>query len=376
MVGWTPDGKILYSTQHFSTLPNTQLATIDPATNATTVVPLAQASDGAYTADGALIFTRLPFQGSHTRLYHGGTAQQLWRYDRGAAEAVPLTGDYAGTSKNPMIWQDRVYFLSDRDGTMNLWSMNEHGGELKQLTHNTTFDAQSASLSDGRIAYQLGADIHLYDIASGRDQVVPITLVSDFDQTRERWVKSPTEWIGSSALSPNGDRIVFTARGDVFVVPVKQGRIVDVTPTARVRYRDASFLPDGKSLLTLSDQSGEFEFWRAPADGIGSSTQLTHGATVLRWAGVPSPDGALDGALRQEPRALAARHEAGHRPEDRHRHGGRLRQPVVVTGQQVAGVFRARFQPAHPALPLQHCERPHHAAHQRPLRQLRPDLEP
>ncbi len=292
VVGWTPDGKILYATQHFSTLPNTQLATIDPTTNATTVVPLAQASDGAYTGDGALIFTRLPFQGSHTRLYHGGTAQQLWRYDHGAGEAVPLTGDYAGTSKNPMIWQDRVYFLSDRDGTMNLWSMNAHGGELKQLTHNTTFDAQSASLSDGRIAYQLGADLHIYDIASGNDRVVPITLVSDFDQTRDRWVKSPTDWIGSAELSPSGDRIVFTARGDVFVVPVKQGRIVDATPTAPVRYRDASFFPDGTSLLTLSDQSGEFEFWQTPADGIGSSTQLTKGATVLRWAGVPSPDGA------------------------------------------------------------------------------------
>ena len=80
---------------------------------------------------GTLYFTRLPFQGSYTKRYKGGTAQNLWSFALGAAEAAPLTADYAGTSKNPMVWQDRVYFLSDRDGTMNIWSMDLKGGGLK-----------------------------------------------------------------------------------------------------------------------------------------------------------------------------------------------------------------------------------------------------
>ena len=48
------------------------------------------------------------------------------------AEALPLSGDYAGTSKTPMWWNHRVYFLSDRDGTMNVWSMDEDGHDLRQ----------------------------------------------------------------------------------------------------------------------------------------------------------------------------------------------------------------------------------------------------
>ena len=98
-------------------------------------VPLAQAADGVYDETGkTLFFTRLPFQGSHTKRYKGGTAQNLWKYTDGDAEAVPLTADYTGTSKNPMWWQGRVYFLTDRDGTMNLWSMKPDGGDLKQHT--------------------------------------------------------------------------------------------------------------------------------------------------------------------------------------------------------------------------------------------------
>jgi tricorn protease len=292
VAGWTPDGEILYSTPRYATLPSRQLVHVDPRTGARGFVPLAQASDGTYSADGrTLYFTRFAFQGSYTKRYQGGTAQNIWRFT-GDKEAVPMTADYKGTSKNPMVWKDRVYFLSDRDGTMNLWSMSLSGGDPRQHTRHEGLDAQSPSLSNGRIAYQLGADIHVYDIASAQDRAVPIRLISDFDQMRERWVKTPMEWVASAHLSPTGDRLVLNARGQLFVVPAQQGRIVEATRDKKVRYRGGRVFPDGKTLLTLGDASGEVEFWRAPANGIGDASQLTSDGKVLRWDGIPSPDGA------------------------------------------------------------------------------------
>jgi tricorn protease len=190
-----------------------------------------------------------------------------------------------------MVYKGRVYFASDRDGVMNLWSMDESGKDLKQLTHHADFDVQSPSLGDGKIVYQLGADLRVYDIASGSDTPVPITLVSDFEQTREKWIKNPVEWISDVHLSPNGDRVVITARGQLFVAPVQQGRLVEAVRDKKIRVRTGRFMPDGKSLLALTDQSGEVEFWKIPANGIGSSTQLTDDAKVLRWDGIPSADG-------------------------------------------------------------------------------------
>src|SRR5262249_26863236 len=152
-------------------------------------------------------------------------------------------------------------------------------------------DIQSPSLSEGRIVYQLGADIHLYDIASGSDKAVPIELASDFDHLRERWVKNPADYITSVHLSPDGDRVVLASRGRVFVAPAKKGRFVDVVGHKPGRYRDARMMPDGKSLLALGTESGEVEFWKLPANGVGSGEQLTKGGKVLRWQGVPSPDG-------------------------------------------------------------------------------------
>lgn len=292
VVGWTPDGKILYTTQKYSTLPNSQLVVLDPSSNAETLLPLAQAADGAFRPDGkTLIFTRLPFQGSYTKRYKGGTAQNIWKYVIGAEEAAPLTASYTGTSKNPMLWQDRIYFVSDRDGTMNLWSMDLNGGDLKQLTTHRGFDVSSASLDSGRIVYQRVADLRLYDIGAKTDRAVDITLPSDFEQMREKWIAKPADYLTSVHLSPAGDRVVLVSRGNVFVAPVSDGRWVRISRAGGVRNRSARFFKDGKSLMVLSDATGEWEFHRFPADGLGAGAPLTSGAKVLRFDGLPSPDG-------------------------------------------------------------------------------------
>lgn len=293
VVGWTPDGKVLYATRHESTLPNTQLIAIDPGSGTREILPLHQASDGVYGGRGnrTLFFVRLPFQGSHAKRYKGGTAQKLWRFDAPGREATPLAADYPGTSKDPMWWQGRLYFLSDRDGTMNVWSMTAEGGDLRQHTPHDGWDAKEATLSGGRIVYQLGADLWLYEIASGRNERLDIRLASDLDQLRVRWVKNPMSYLSAAHLSPSGDRVVLTARGEVFVAPVKQGRLVEATRNSGVRYRSGRFFPGGKSLMVLSDESGEIEFWRVDARGRGVPRQITTGNDILRFDGVPSPDG-------------------------------------------------------------------------------------
>lgn len=298
VVGWTPDGRLLYATNAYATLPNAQLVALDVRAEGGAgrreLLPLAQAADGCFDDDGgALYFTRLPFQGSHTRRYMGGTAQNIWKFGAGDAEARPLTADYAGTSKRPMWWQGRVYFASDRDGTMNLWSMRPDGSDLKQHTRHVGWDVATPALEGGHIVYQLGADLHVFDIASGQDRAVAITLDSDFDQTREHWIAKPMEYLTAAHVSPDGERVALTARGQVFVAPHRQGRLVEAARQPGVRYRDARFMPAGKTLLALSDESGEVELWTLPGNGVGAARQLTKGAEVLRWEGVPAPNGKL-----------------------------------------------------------------------------------
>jgi tricorn protease len=273
-------------------LPNWQLAAVDTQGTERRVLPLAQANQGVFEPQGRrLYFTRLPKQGSSTKRYQGGTTENLWTFANGDSEARPLTADYKGTSRNPMWWGGRLYFASDRDGIMNLWSMKPDGSDLQQHTRHREHDVKTPALEGGRIVYQHGADLRLFEAGSGRDIALDIRLASDFDQLREKWIKKPLDYLTSAQLSPKGDRVALTARGQVFVAPVEQGRFVEVPRKPDVRYRNAHFLPDGKSLLVQTDESGELEFCQLPANGVGPAAALTTNGTVFRFPGIPAPDG-------------------------------------------------------------------------------------
>ncbi|HEX9632397.1 MAG TPA: S41 family peptidase [Gemmatimonadales bacterium] len=288
---WTPDGKLVYTTTYYSGLPKPRLVTLDLATNTHAQVPLFEATEGTYDASGrTLYFVRPAFHNNVTKRYTGGTARDVWMFD-GRNEARELTGDYRGESHSPMWWDGRVYFVTDRDGTMNLWSMDAQGGDVRQQTRHGGWDVRGTSLHNGRIAYQLGADLRLLDIASGQDRVIPITLPSDFDQLREKWVQNPIEYVTSAHLHPKGDAVVLTARGRVFVAPATQGRLVRAVRKDSVRFRDVVFMPDGTTLLGLSDETGELEFVSIPANGVGPDRRITNDGTILRFTGTPSPDG-------------------------------------------------------------------------------------
>ena len=289
--GWTPDGKIIYATPRYSDKPDARLYTIDPVSRLSTPIPLSQAAEGCYLGS-SLFFARQQLISDNVKRYQGGLAQQIWRFDAGK-EAQRLTGDHAGTSRQPLCGNGRVYFISDRDGALNIWSMNTDGRDLKQHTRHTEFDVRSASISaDGkRIAYQRGADIYLLDPLNNADTKLGISLQSDFEHTRTRWVKTPWDFVTAIAPSVNGDRVAITARGQVFVVPVGNGRRVETTRASDFRAREGVFTHDGKSILAFTDKSGEMELWRFPANGAGEAKQLTKGATVLRSKAFPSPDG-------------------------------------------------------------------------------------
>jgi tricorn protease len=289
--GWTPTGELVYATSQYSTLPDVQLVALDPATGGRRRLPLSQADEASFDAAGAVYFVRPTFHDNVTKRYTGGTARRVWSYAEGDREAACLTPDYDGESHSPMWWDGGVYFVTDRDGTMNVWSMSEDGGDLRQHTAHSGWDVKNPALDAGRIVYQLGADLRLLEIATGEDRLVEIALTSDFDQLREKWVKEPMQYLTSAHIHPEGKSAVLTARGRVFVVPRKHGRLVRASRIEGVRYRDAVFLPGGDRVLALTDASGELEFAALPADGVGEPEALTSDGSVLRFQGYPSPDG-------------------------------------------------------------------------------------
>ncbi len=290
-VSWTPDGKIIYRSGEFSKLPNSQLATLDLTTKMKSIVPLSPANHGVQNKEGTWFFVPLDDSNDNVKRYRGGWARQIWKFD-GKHEAMKLTTDHLGESFNPMYYENRVYFITDRDGVKNIWSMDADGKDLKQHTKHAEFDVRSANLNNGKIVYQHAADLWLLDIYSGEYDKINIRLASDLENLRETWIENPEKYITSVHPNQTGEKVVLTARGRVFVIPTKSGRSISYTAQGdMVRYRDAVFSHDDKKIITLSDESGEFEFVQFPTDGSGELQSLTKDGKPLRYQGIPSPDG-------------------------------------------------------------------------------------
>ena len=286
------NNELVYATRAFNKKPDNRLVKINVDTKKKTHIPLDQASEASFSEDGkTLYFVRPAFHRNVTKRYKGGTARQIWQFSEGDAEAIKLTNDYEGESHHPMYYGGRVYFISDRDGMMNIWSMAPDGSGLQQHTRHEDFDVRYANVSGGVIVYQMGADLWRYNITDDTSSKINITLATDLAQLTEKWEENPSRYITSVNPSPDGDRIVITARGRVFVMPTKTGRSISYTGKPDVRYRDARFSHDGSRVFALSDESGEFEFVSMPANGIGDHNQISSDGALLRYEGIPSPDG-------------------------------------------------------------------------------------
>ncbi len=289
---WSPDGYLVFATTAHSTLPDYQLVSLDIGKGVERRIPLSQASEASYSDDGRTVFFVRPADHRNvTKRYTGGTARQVWSWTAGEDEAKRLTEGYAGECHHPMYWDGRVYFVTDRSGSMNLWSVNPEGKDWRQHTRHQAFDVRSPSIGQGRIVYQHAADIRLYDIRTGEDRLVSIALVSDFAERQEKWVDDPLDYVTRARLSPDGKRVLFTARGRLFVVPVGDGRLTPLFPEPGIRFRDASWMPSGERVLALTDQSGEFEFVSLSPEGGEEPRPLTDNGSVLRFEGKVSPDG-------------------------------------------------------------------------------------
>jgi tricorn protease len=190
-----------------------------------------------------------------------------------------------------MWWKGRLYFISDAGGADNLWTSLPDGSDRRELTHHKEWDVRTASLGDGRIAYQLGADLHVFDIASGLDSLLHASLVSDFDQQRLRRVKSPLDALTGIEVASKLERIVLTARGRVTVAGTGSHRRVEIAVPEGARARGAVFSHDDKWVYAIADTSGENEIWRYAADGSGHGERLTLDGASHRASLYPSPDG-------------------------------------------------------------------------------------
>ncbi len=291
VLGWSPDGKrILFSSSRESYATFPQLFTIDASTGAfPEKIPLPLGFEGAYSPDGSRL-AYVPMRRAFVawKHYRGGDTTPIWlaSLSDSKIEKVPRdnSNDY-----NPMWIGGKVYFLSDRNGPVSLFSYDTRSKQVKEEVKNSGLDFKSANAGpDAIVVEQFGA-LELFDLKSGKLKPVPVTIAGDLPEVRERMV-NVSRRLTNAHISPNGARAVFEARGEIITVPAEKGDVRVITNTPKVMERSPSWSPDGKTIAYFSDESGEYALHLAPQTGLGEVVKIPMPEAGFYRAPIWSPD--------------------------------------------------------------------------------------
>lgn len=221
--------------------------------------------------------------------YRGGMADDVWIFDFKTGQIQNVTND-PSQDICPMWGPDnRIYFISDRDGRMNLFSTDLTGKDTKQHTTFKDYDIKFPSIGKDAVVFEQAGYIWWYDLASGQSAVVAIDIKEDFASGRSALVDA-SKHIESVTSAPDGQRAIVVARGDLFSVPGKDGTPRNLTRTSNAHERDAVWSPDGKWIAYNSDATGENELYIRSQDGKGEPTQLTNNADTYYYQAIWAPD--------------------------------------------------------------------------------------
>ena len=239
--------------------------------------------------DSKMVYNRVFREFRTWKHYRGGMADDVWVRDFKTGKTENLTNNPA-QDICPMWGPDnRIYFLSDRDNRMNLFSIDLTGKDTKQLTNFKDYDIKFPTIGKDAVVFEQAGYIWRYDLATGQAVPVPIQIKEDFAVGRSALVDA-SKHIESVTTAPDGQRVIVVGRGDLYSVPAKDGAPRDLTRTSNAHERDAVWSPDGKWIAYNSDATGENELYVRSQDGKGEPQQITKNADTYYYQAIWSPD--------------------------------------------------------------------------------------
>lgn len=282
--GWLNENEVLFSSIGKAGKRGPLLFAVDRNTRRVRVLPLLEASEACQLGDDLIFVKNQPLL-DNIKNYRGGYAQRIYRIastlvetpefvDTPEAPSTLLTGDYDGISRNPLCIDGRIFFLSDRSGTFNVWSIDRDGGALTQHTFNEDNDIKEISSAEGNtIVFSRIGGVFRLNLSSGEVSRVTLRLPANaipaqFPATLA--ALSSEEF----AISNDGSLVSLVIRGQLWTVDMNTFSATCLDCASDSRVRRIRFSHDDTRIFGLNDASGEFELTSYDVTGRTASETI------------------------------------------------------------------------------------------------------
>ena len=273
VVGWSADGRILAVSgagQPFRrwTMP----LLVDPDTGSIERLNVGPCREASFAPDGSgMVLGRHAVDPARWKRYQGGTAGQLWVDRSGDGTFRRVLADIPFDLASPMWVGNRIYFISDHEGIGNIYSIRPTGADLRRHTDHDEYYARFPSSDGRRIVYQHAGEIWLLDPVADTASRIEIDTASPRVQRNRRFVAAD-EFLTGFTPHPDGRSVVVETRGQLFDLPLWEEAARPLPPVGdgpnAVRQRLAVWLPDGETVVAVTDEGGDEGLVVHAPDGV------------------------------------------------------------------------------------------------------------
>lgn len=224
--------------------------------------------DISFHPDGkkVLYHDRKGYEDPWRKHHQSSIARDIWLCDLNDKRTYTKLTNFRGENRNP-VWTnsgDAFFYLSEEDGTFNVYKRNLDGSNKKQLTHLKKHPVRFLTVSNNGILC-FSYDGELYTLREGEEpKKVNVNIVRDQIEADKKHFNFRSG-AREMSVSPNGKEIAFTVRGDVFVTSVEYGTTRQITSTPE-QERNVCFSPDGRSIVYAAERNGSWNLYQTTLD--------------------------------------------------------------------------------------------------------------
>ena len=220
--------------------------------------------DISLSADGKtlLYHDKKGYEDAWRKHHTSSITRDVWMCTLGEKPSYKKLSTFKGEDRTP-VWAgaNTYYYLSEQNGSFNIYKANTDGGAPKQITQYENHPVRFLTrANNGTLCYAYDGGI--YTLKEGaQPQKLDIRIVNDkTDRDLIRQIKS--SGATQIALSPEGKEVAFILRGDVYVTSTEYKTTKQITNTAQ-QERNVDFAPDGRSLVYASERDGMWQLYQS-----------------------------------------------------------------------------------------------------------------
>ena len=227
--------------------------------------------------------------------------RDIYHYDMKSGKHTRLI-DRAGEDRSPVLSPDeqRVYFLSEREGSFNVYSFPvADPSAVKAETSFKTHPVRFLSIAgNGRLCFGYDGEIYVKDV-QGTPKKVKVDIIGDNAKDNIASLRF-TSGATSATVSSDGKQVAMIIRGNVFVTSTDYTTTKQITATPEGE-KWLSFAPDNRTIAYASERGGNWNIYTAkiareeevnfPSATLIEEEAVLPSSTKERFAPQFSPDG-------------------------------------------------------------------------------------